>query len=100
MYEHNVAAVIDDKLTVVTYKRKTIQSFLTDIAGLLVLVRFLQFFLLSFHEWRFNKKMQKETGEEFRDIFTYSNFKRTMVENQEMREEMLEMKEEIREIKE
>jgi len=57
MYEHNVAAVIDDKLTVVTYKRKTIQSFLTDIAGLLVLVRFLQFFLLSFHEWRFNKKM-------------------------------------------
>lgn len=44
--------------------------------------------------------MKKETGEEFREVFTYPNFKKTMVENQEMREEILEMKEEIREIKE
>jgi hypothetical protein len=75
----NVAVVVDDKLTVVTYKRKTVQSFLTEIAGLLVLSRFLQFFLLSFHEWRFNKKMKKEAGEEFREVFTYPNFKKTMV---------------------
>jgi hypothetical protein len=29
--------------------------------------------------------MKKETNEEFRDIFTYSNFKRTIVENLEMK---------------
>jgi len=37
--------------------------------------------LVNFHEWRFDKKMKKETGEEFREIFSYSNFKRTIVEN-------------------
>ncbi len=36
--------------------------------------------------------MKKETGEEFREVFTYSNFKRTMVENQDMKEEMQQMK--------
>jgi len=30
--------------------------------------------------------MKRETGEEFREIFTYSNFKRTMVQNLEMLE--------------
>ena len=74
---------VDDSITVVTFKSKTVQNVLTDIAGLLVLTRILHILLVTFHEWRFNQKMKKETNEEFRDIFTYSNFKRAIVEIQE-----------------
>ena len=84
---------VDDTVTVVTYKAKTVQNVLTEIAGLLVLTRIMSLFLVTFHEWRFNKKMMKETNEEFRDVFTYSNFKKTMIENQEIKELNLEMKE-------
>jgi uncharacterized coiled-coil DUF342 family protein len=42
----------------------------------------------------------KETNEEFRDIFTYTNFKRTIVENQEMKEEIQEIKAENQEMRE
>jgi hypothetical protein len=78
---------IDDKVvTVVTYKSKTVASVLSEIAGLLVLIRIFTFLLRSFNEWRFNEKIKKETNEEFREIFTYSNFKKSMVENKEMRE--------------
>jgi hypothetical protein len=73
--------VIDENVNVVSYSRKTVQTVLTEIAGLLVLTRILQFFLVTFHEWRFNRKMIRETGEEFREVFTYPNFKRGMVEN-------------------
>ena len=41
----------------------------------------------------------KETNEEFRDIFTYTNFKRTIVENQEMKEEIQEIRAEIQEVR-
>jgi hypothetical protein len=84
--------VIDENINVVSYSRKTVQTVLTEIAGLLVLTRILQFFLVTFHEWRFNKKMIRETGEEFREVFTYPNFKRGRVENQEMREEIRGLK--------
>jgi hypothetical protein len=84
--------VIDENVNVVSYSRKTVQTVLTEIAGLLVLTRILQFFLVTFHEWRFNRKMIGETGEEFREVFTYPNFKRGMVENQEMREEIRGLK--------
>jgi hypothetical protein len=73
--------VIDENVNVVSYSRKTVQTVLTEIAGLLVLTRILQFFLVTFHEWRFNRKMIRETGEEFREVYTYPNFKRGMVEN-------------------
>ena len=72
-----------DALAELTGKRR--KSALTEIAGLLVLTRILHILLVTFHEWRFNQKMKKETNEEFRDIFTYSNFKRTIVENLEMK---------------
>ena len=41
---------IDDKITVVTYKHKTLQNVLTEIAGLLVLLRIFTFVLGAFHE--------------------------------------------------
>ena len=41
----------------------------------------------------------KEVNEDFRDIFTYSNFRKTMVENQEMREENHEIKEQNMEMR-
>ena len=74
-------------MTVVTYKCKTLQSVLTEIAGLLVLTRLLTMFLRAFNEWQFNKKIKRESKEEFRDVFTYANFKRNMVEIQEVRRE-------------
>ena len=70
---------VDDSINVVTFKTKTVLNVLTEIAGLLILARILSFFLVNFHEWRFNKKMKKETNEEFREVFTYSNFKRAIV---------------------
>jgi hypothetical protein len=70
---------VDDSINVVTFKTKTVLNALTEIAGLLILARILSFFLVNFHEWRFNKKMKKETNEEFREVFTYSNFKRAIV---------------------
>jgi hypothetical protein len=39
--------------------------------------------------------MKKEKKEEFREVFTYENMKRLIVENQEMKEEIKEMKEVI-----
>jgi hypothetical protein len=39
--------------------------------------------------------MKKETNEEFREIFTYSNFKRAIVEIQEMKTKNEEMNEKI-----
>ena len=68
------------------------QTVLTEIAGLLVLTRILTFLLRSFNEWRFNRKTKKETNEEFREIFTYENFKRIMVENQANKAENKEIK--------
>lgn len=79
-------------MTVVTYKCKTLQSVLTEIAGLLVLTRLLTMFLRAFNEWQFNKKIKRESKEEFRDVFTYANFKRNMVEIQEVRRENQEMR--------
>jgi hypothetical protein len=39
----------------------------------------------------FNRKIKKETNEEFRDVFTYSNFKKTMAENQETKAKIIEI---------
>jgi hypothetical protein len=75
------------------------QDVLTEVAGLLVLTKILTFLLGKVNEWSFNRKIQKETNEEFRDIFTYTNFKKTIVENQEMKIQIQEMKEEIQEMK-
>jgi hypothetical protein len=36
--------------------------------------------------------MKKETKEEFREVFTYDNFKRLQVENQESKTEIAQMK--------
>lgn len=71
---------VDDTVTVVTYKSKTVQNVLTEIAGLLIISRILTIFLHSFNEYMFNRKIKKESNEEFREVFTYSNFKKTMVE--------------------
>ena len=84
----------------VTYKSKTVEKVLTEIAGLLVLARVLTLFLRSFNEWKYNKKIMKENNEDFREVFTYTNFKKTMREYDEMREENREMREENREIRE
>ena len=64
-----------------TYKAKTIINFQTEIAGLLVLTRIFTFILRSFNEWKFNRKVKKETNEEFREVFTYNNFRKTLAKN-------------------
>jgi hypothetical protein len=84
---------------VINFTSKTVQTVLTEIAGLLVLTRILQFILLSFHEWRFKSKMKEETGEDYREVFTYTNFKRNMVENQVIKEEMQEIRAENNKLK-
>ena len=53
------AIILDEKVNVVTYKRKTVQNVLTEIAGLLVLLRVFTFILGAFHEKRFISKMKK-----------------------------------------
>lgn len=68
-------------VTVVTYKRKTVQKVLSEIAGLLVLSTVLKFLLVKFNEWNFNRKMNKDSNQDFREIFTYENFKKTLDEN-------------------
>jgi hypothetical protein len=101
-----IGIFIDEMVTVVTYKSKTVEKVLTEIAGLLVLGRVLTLFLRSFNEWKYNKKIMKENNEDFREVFTYANFKKTMKEYHEMREEnremnmrMIEMKTEIDQLK-
>ena len=93
-----IGIFIDEMVTVVTYKSKTVEKVLTEIAGLLVLGRVLTLFLRSFNEWKYNKKIMKENNEDFREVFTYANFKKTMREYHEMREENREMREENREM--
>ena len=78
--------MIDDTVTVVTYKSKTVLNLLSEIAGLLVLLRIFTFILGAFNEQRFIYKMKKENKEEFREVFTYENFKRLIDENLEMKE--------------
>ena len=70
---------MDDVVTVVLYKAKTIQSVLTEIAGLLVIMKILGFSLRFYNEKRFISKMKKEEIEDFREVFTYSNFKGLML---------------------
>jgi hypothetical protein len=65
---------------------------LTEIAGLLVLFRLATFILGIFHEQRFISKMKKETKEEFREVFTFDNFKRLQVENLEFKTEIDQLK--------
>lgn len=48
----------------------------------------------------FNSKIKKEYNEEFRDIFTYSNFKKNIVENVEIKTQLEVIKAENKEIKE
>jgi hypothetical protein len=77
---------------VVTYKSKTMLNVLTEIAGLLVLLRLATLVLGIFHEQRFISKIKKETKEEFREVFTYDNFKRLQVENLEFKTEIGQLK--------
>jgi hypothetical protein len=79
---------IDDSVKVITYKSKTVQNVLSEIAGALVLLRVFTLILSVFHEQRFISKMKKETKEEFREVFTYENFKRLMIKNQELEEKI------------
>jgi hypothetical protein len=65
---------------------------LTEIAGLLVIFRFVTIILGFFHEQRFISKMKKETKEEFREVFTYDNFKRLQAENSEFKDKISELK--------
>jgi hypothetical protein len=87
-------------VTVVTYKSKTMLNVLTEIAGLLVLFRLATLVLGIFHEQRFISKMKKETKEEFREVFTYDNFKRLQVENLEFKTEMSQLKDKQSELME
>jgi hypothetical protein len=65
---------------------------LTEIAGLLVLLRLATLVLGIFHEQRFISKIKKETKEEFREVFTYDNFKRLQVENLQFKTEIGQLK--------
>ena len=76
----------------VTYKSKTMLNVLTEIAGLLVLSRLATLVLGIFHEQRFISKIKKETKEEFREVFTYDNFKRLQVENLQFKTEIGQLK--------
>ena len=70
------------------------QNVLTDIAGLLVLVKVFTLMIRVFHEKRFISKMnQANKNEDFREVFTYENIKRLIDENKEMKEEIKEMRE-------
>jgi hypothetical protein len=73
-------------VTLVTYKCTSVSDVLKEISGLIVLTRIMIFLLHTFNEWRFNKKMKKEANDDFREVFTYSNFKRTLAENQEVKQ--------------
>ena len=84
--------LVDDTVTVLTYKSKTVLSVLTDIAGLLVIACLLTFLLHSFNECMFNRNFKRETNDEFREVFTYMNFKKAMVEIMEIRAENYRMK--------
>jgi len=90
---------IDPTVTVITYKVKTVQRVLSEIAGLLVLTRILTLVLRSFNEWSFNRKMTKENNEDIREVFTYSNFKKAVVKIQEIQTENEDIKLENRDIK-
>ena len=50
VYELSKTLVIDDTVTIVTFKQKTIQSVLTEVAGLLVILRIFTFISGIFHE--------------------------------------------------
>ena len=79
--------LVDDTVTVVTYNSKTVQSVLTEIAGLFVIAILFTFFLGLLNEWSFNRNFQRETNDEFKEVFTYMNFKKAMIEIQELRAE-------------
>lgn len=49
---------INERVTVVIYKSKTVLDVLAEIAGLLVLQSILAFFLTPFNEWKFNQKIK------------------------------------------
>jgi hypothetical protein len=86
-------------VTVVTYKDKTVRAFLNEIAGLLVLTSILTFLLSMFNEWSFDRKIMKEANEDFREVFTYQNFKKTMVQNQESKAQIEKIEAENQEMK-
>jgi hypothetical protein len=87
-------------VTVVTYKSDTMMNVLTYIAGLLVLLRLATLALSIFHEQRFISKMKKETKEEFREVFTYENFKKLQVENLKYDTEISQLKDKQSELME
>ena len=89
---------IDPIVTQVTYKVKTVQKVLTEIAGLLVLTRILTLILRLFNEWSFNRKMTKKNNEDIREVFTYSNFKKAIVKIQEIETENQQIKTKNQEI--
>ncbi len=92
------AILIEDEVTVVTYKAKTLQQTLSEIAGLLVLIRVASLILGLFHEYRYNRKIMKETQEEFREVFTYENFKKQILINEQQDEKIERMFEKINEM--
>jgi hypothetical protein len=72
LFDSNLIGLgIDSTVNVVTYKSKTMQDVLTEVAALLVLTKILTFFLASYNKWMFDRKFKRETNDEFREIFTY-----------------------------
>lgn len=92
--------MVDNELTVVKYKAKTLQQTFTEIAGLLVLIRVATVILGQFHEYRYNRKIKRETQEEFREVFTYENFKRQIVINEQQNEEIARINNKVTELQE
>lgn len=87
---NNQAVVsVDPLVTVVLYQAKTLQQTLSEIAGLFVLVKGLSFLFRRYNEFRFNREMKKETGEEFREVFTYPNFRKSIERNQILEDRMI-----------
>ena len=74
------------------------QRVLSEIAGLLVLTRILTLVLHSFNEWSFYRKMRKENNEDVREVFTYSNFKKAMVEIREIKTKSQEIESKYQEV--
>ena len=70
---------VDSVVTVVTIKPKSLIKTLSEIGGLLILLRVSM--LIAFtHEKLFDCKMRKGKGDQddFKDVFTYDNFKETV----------------------
>ena len=70
---------IDPIIKIVTFKPKSLLQALSEIGGLLIIFR-ISLLLVYAHEKFFDRELNKTNSQNFKELFTFDNFRNALLE--------------------